>query len=48
MGDTTIQTRDGRTLTFRELGDPSGRPLFYLHGSPGSRLLHGPESTTRS
>jgi pimeloyl-ACP methyl ester carboxylesterase len=43
MGDTTIQTRDGRTLTFRELGDPSGRPLFYLHGSPGSRLLHGPD-----
>jgi pimeloyl-ACP methyl ester carboxylesterase len=43
MFDTTIETRDGRTLTFRDWGDRSGRPLFYLHGSPGSRLLHGPE-----
>ncbi len=43
MIDTTIETRVGRTLTFRDWGDRSGRPLFYLHGSPGSRLLHGPD-----
>src|SRR6478752_3794842 len=41
--DTTIQTRDGRALTFRDWGDRSGRPVFYLHGGPGSRLLRGPD-----
>jgi len=43
MLDTTIKTRDGRALTFRDWGDRSGRPVFYLHGAPGSRLLHGPD-----
>jgi pimeloyl-ACP methyl ester carboxylesterase len=42
MIDTTIQTRDGRALAFRDWGDESGRPVFYLHGAPGSRLLRGP------
>jgi pimeloyl-ACP methyl ester carboxylesterase len=41
--DTTIQARDGRALTFRDWGDVSGRPVFYLHGAPGSRLLRGPD-----
>jgi pimeloyl-ACP methyl ester carboxylesterase len=40
---TTIQTRDGRALTFRDWGDRSGRPVFYLHGAHGSRLLRGPD-----
>ncbi len=43
MVDTTDQTRDGRALTFRDWGDRSGRPVFYLHGAPGSRLLRGPD-----
>ena len=30
--------RDGRTLTFAEWGDPSGFPVFSLHGTPGSRF----------
>jgi pimeloyl-ACP methyl ester carboxylesterase len=26
---------DGRTVAYAEWGDPSGRPLFSLHGTPG-------------
>jgi len=29
---------DGRTLAWLELGDRGGRPVFYFHGYPGSRL----------
>lgn len=35
---TTITLRDGRSLGVLEVGDPTGRPLFYFHGHPGSRL----------
>lgn len=34
----TIKLEDGRTLGFAEYGDPKGRPLFYFHGWPSSRL----------
>ena len=34
----TILLPDGRTLGFADYGDPGGRPLFYCHGWPGSRL----------
>jgi pimeloyl-ACP methyl ester carboxylesterase len=34
----TIQLSDGRTLAYLEVGDPEGRPVFYFHGGPGSRL----------
>jgi pimeloyl-ACP methyl ester carboxylesterase len=30
---------DGRQLCFAEWGDPSGPPVFALHGTPGCRLL---------
>ena len=30
---------DGRVLRVLEDGDPDGRPVFALHGTPGSRLL---------
>jgi pimeloyl-ACP methyl ester carboxylesterase len=33
-----IPASDGRTLTYAEWGDPSGFPVFTLHGTPGSRL----------
>jgi pimeloyl-ACP methyl ester carboxylesterase len=39
---TDIVLRDGRTLRFIERGDPTGRPVFVLHTSPGSKLLYGP------
>lgn len=28
----------GRTLAYECVGDPQGRPVFFFHGSPGSRL----------
>lgn len=34
----TIQLPDGRALAYLEIGDPAGRPVFYFHGGPGSRL----------
>ena len=34
----TIQLSDGRTLAYLDSGDPDGRPVFYFHGGPGSRL----------
>jgi pimeloyl-ACP methyl ester carboxylesterase len=34
----TFQLSDGRTLAYLDIGDPEGRPLFYFHGGPGSRL----------
>lgn len=37
MGKTN-QLSDGRTLAYLESGDPNGRPVFYFHGGPGSRL----------
>jgi pimeloyl-ACP methyl ester carboxylesterase len=29
---------DGRVMTFAEYGSPEGRPVFYFHGTPSSRL----------
>lgn len=34
----TIQLSGGRTLAYLDTGDPEGRPVFYFHGGPGSRL----------
>jgi pimeloyl-ACP methyl ester carboxylesterase len=33
-----LEYADGRRLTFAEYGDPSGTPVIYCHGFPGSRL----------
>ena len=35
-----VSLADGRTLRVLEDGDPRGRAIFFLHGSPGSRLLY--------
>jgi len=38
---------DGRALGFAEYGDPDGKPVFYFHGHPSSRLecpLFDPEN----
>jgi len=37
---------DGRDLGYAEYGDPNGIPVFFIHGSPGSRLFHPPEDVT--
>jgi pimeloyl-ACP methyl ester carboxylesterase len=33
-----ISLTDGRRLSFAEFGDLQGKPVFYFHGFPGSRL----------
>lgn len=36
--DKFITLSDGRKLCYIEYGDPKGKPLFFFHGWPGSRL----------
>jgi len=45
MADKALIARapDGRELTFAEWGDPAGYPVFYLHGTPESRLSRYPD-----
>jgi pimeloyl-ACP methyl ester carboxylesterase len=33
-----VKLSGGRSLSFARFGDPTGRPVFYFHGFPGSRL----------
>ncbi len=33
-----VGTSSGRELAAEAFGDPEGRPVFLLHGTPGSRL----------
>lgn len=33
-----VESADGRQLAVKESGNPSGWPVFLLHGTPGSRL----------
>lgn len=37
----SVKLMDGRQLGFAEYGDPNGVPIFYFHGTPGSRLEAG-------
>src|SRR5437660_11788411 len=32
-----VQVRDGRKLGFATFGPPDGRPIVWLHGTPGAR-----------
>jgi pimeloyl-ACP methyl ester carboxylesterase len=34
-----VRLPDGRDLAFSEWGVPDGKPVFFLHGTPGSRYL---------
>lgn len=36
--DNVLRLPDGRLLGYAEYGDPAGAPLFFFHGTPGSRL----------
>jgi pimeloyl-ACP methyl ester carboxylesterase len=42
--DRTVLAPDGRRLTVRVLGKPSGPPVFFMHGTPGSRVGPHPRS----
>jgi pimeloyl-ACP methyl ester carboxylesterase len=35
-----VRLPEGKVLRILEAGDPTGRPVFVLHGQPGSRLLY--------
>jgi len=35
----SILTRDGRHLAYAEYGTSGGKPVFFFHGMPGSRLF---------
>lgn len=37
-----ITLPDGRVLSYAEYGNPTGRPVLYFHGTPGSRLERPP------
>ena len=41
MEEHHVAMAGGRELAVVEDGDPNGRPVFSLHGSPGGRLLYG-------
>ena len=43
---STIILRDGRTLGYSEYGDTRGKPVFFFHGIPGSRLFRPPDEVT--
>lgn len=44
--DSTLQLRDGRTLGYAQYGEPGGKPVFFLQGTPSSRLMHPDDSIT--
>lgn len=46
MVGSTVKLRDGRTLGYLEYGDPAGRPIFFCHGTPGSRVYRHPDTTS--
>jgi pimeloyl-ACP methyl ester carboxylesterase len=43
--DNVFQLRDGRVLGYAEYGDPSGKPVFFFHGLPGSRRQRHPDDS---
>jgi pimeloyl-ACP methyl ester carboxylesterase len=44
MAETaTVERPGGRVVAFTAWGDPEGRPLLLLHGTPGSRFSRSPD-----
>jgi len=39
MADHFVPLESGRKLQVLDEGDPRGRPIFWLHGTPGCRLM---------
>ena len=44
--DSTITLPDGRRLAYAEYGVAGGKPVFFFHGTPSSRLFAPDESAT--
>jgi pimeloyl-ACP methyl ester carboxylesterase len=40
---TLVALPGGRTLALDDVGDPSGTPVLYLHGTPDARLARHPD-----
>jgi pimeloyl-ACP methyl ester carboxylesterase len=40
--EATFEVPGGRKLRVVEAGDPDGKPVIYLHGTPSSGVLHAP------
>jgi lipoprotein-anchoring transpeptidase ErfK/SrfK len=36
VAEGTVTRPDGRTVAYATWGDPDGRPLLQIHGTPGS------------
>jgi pimeloyl-ACP methyl ester carboxylesterase len=47
LNPDTIRLRDGRQLAYLESGDPNGKPIFLIQGTPSSRLMRPAETITR-
>ena len=43
--DGVLILRDGREMAWRWWGEPEGRPLLRIQGTPASRLMHNPDSS---
>lgn len=42
-----IRLPSGHRLAYAEYGDPAGKPVFFLQGTPSSRLMHPDEDISR-
>jgi pimeloyl-ACP methyl ester carboxylesterase len=43
--DQHVRLRDGRRLGYAEYGAADGKPVFFFHGMPGSRLFCHPDGS---
>ncbi|MCI0529210.1 MAG: alpha/beta hydrolase [Nitrospira sp.] len=46
--DHHVHLNDRRWLGYAEYGDLAGKPVFFFHGLPGSRLQHHPDNSIAS
>lgn len=44
MRDAIVERPDGRAVAWAEWGEPTGRRLLQLHGTPASRLARSPDA----
>jgi pimeloyl-ACP methyl ester carboxylesterase len=45
---STLTLKDGRILAYAEYGNSDGKPVFFFHGMPGSRLFCPSEEITKT
>jgi pimeloyl-ACP methyl ester carboxylesterase len=46
--DREVALGDGRVMLVREYGDPQGRPMIALHGTPASRIMYAAATSAGS